>query len=347
MEMDKNCTCCNKVDPKNVPQRILHTGAKMPAVGLGTFGSDRFSGDEVAQAVEDAISIGYRHIDCAAVYGNEHLIGNSLRKAMECGVKREELFITSKVWNNMHGDGDVLLSCAQTLKDLKLEYLDMYLVHWPFPNYHAPKVSVDSRDPHAVPYIHENYMKTWRQMERLVDAGLVRHIGTSNMTIPKLKLVLKDARIKPAANEMELHPHFQQPELFQYCIDNNIVPIGFCPIGSPNRPDRDRTESDTVDLEDPVIKKIAESHGVHPAIVCIKWAVQRGQIPIPFSVHRKNYINNLLCSTIDPLTDEEMKAIEGIDKNCRLIKGQVFLWEGAKDWEDLWDVNGVIPGCQE
>lgn len=342
--MEKVCVPCNGVDPKKVPQRTLYTGAKIPAVGLGTFGSDRFSGEEIANAVEDAIAIGYRHIDCAAVYGNEHLIGNSLKKAMDSGIKREELFITSKVWNNMHGDGDVLLACAQSLKDLKLEYLDLYLVHWPFPNHHAPGVSVDSRDPHAVPYIHENYMKTWRQMERLVDAGLVKHIGTSNMTVPKLKLLMRDARIKPAANEMELHPHFQQPELFKFCIDNNIVPIGYCPIGSPNRPDRDRTENDTVDLEDPVIKKIAENHGVHPAIVCIKWAVQRGQVPIPFSIHKKNYLNNLLCSTVDPLTDEEMKAIEGIDKNCRLIKGQVFLWEGAKSWEDLWDVDGVIPG---
>jgi alcohol dehydrogenase (NADP+) len=342
--MEKVSIPCNEVDPQKVPQRTLYTGAKIPAVGLGTFGSDRFSGEEIAKAVEDAIAVGYRHIDCASVYGNEHLIGNSLKNVMDRGIKREELFVTSKVWNNMHGDGDVLLSCAKTLKDLKLEYLDLYLVHWPFPNHHAPGVSVDSRDPHAVPYIHENYMRTWRQMERLVDAGLVKHIGTSNMTVPKMKLLLRDARIKPAANEMELHPHFQQPELFKYCIDNDIVPIGYCPIGSPNRPDRDRTESDTVDLEDPVIKKIAENHGVHPAIVCIKWAVQRGQVPIPFSIHKKNYLNNLLCTTVDPLTDEEMKAIEGIDKNCRLIKGQVFLWEGAKSWEDLWDVDGVIPG---
>ena len=107
-------------------------------------------------------------------------------------------------------------------------------------------------------------MKTWRQMEALVDRGLVRHIGTSNMTIPKLTLVLRDARIKPACNEMELHPHFQQPELFRFVVDQGIVPIGYCPIGSPNRPERDRTETDTVDIEDPVIVRIAERLGVHP-----------------------------------------------------------------------------------
>ncbi|NTU64382.1 MAG: aldo/keto reductase [Chloroflexi bacterium] len=237
------------VDPSRVPTRTLYTGAKIPAIGLGTFGSDRFSGEAIAEAVKGAISVGYRHIDCASVYGNEHLIGPVLQEVMAAGLKREELWITSKVWNDMHGDGDVLLSCARTLKDLKLDYLDLYLIHWPFPNYHAPGVSVDSRDPHAVPYLHERYMKTWRQMERLVDAGLVRHIGTSNMTIPKLKLLLRDARIKPACNEMELHPHFQQPELFKFVVDNGIVPIGFSPIGSPTRPDRDKTADDTVDIE--------------------------------------------------------------------------------------------------
>lgn len=343
MKNQKFTIASDGVDPRAVPQRTLYTGAKIPAIGLGTFGSDRFTGEQIAEAVRGALSVGYRHIDCASVYGNEHLIGPVLREAMENGIKREELFITSKVWNDMHGEGDVLLSCAKTLKDLKLEYLDLYLIHWPFPNYHAPGVGVDSRDPNAKPYIHENYMKTWRQMERLVEAGLVRHIGTSNMTVPKLKLVLRDARIKPAANEMELHPHFQQPELFKFCLENQIVPIGFCPIGSPTRPDRDKTGTDTVDIEDPVIVKIAQKHNVHPAVVCVKWAVQRGQVPIPFSIYRHEYLSNIKSVTEDPLTDEEMKEIAGIDKNCRLIKGQVFLWKGAKGWEDLWDPDGVIP----
>ena len=330
------------VDPNKVPKRRVHTGAEIPAVGLGTYGSDRFSAEQIAEAVKGAIAVGYRHIDCAAVYGNEHLIGESLQAAIHAGVKREELWVTSKVWNDMHGDGDVLISCAKSLKDLKLDYLDLFLVHWPFPNYHAPGVSVDSRDPNARPYIHEEYMKVWRQMERLVELGLVKHIGTSNMSIPKLKLLLRDAKIKPACNEMELHPHFQQPELFKFVVDNGIVPIGFCPIGSPTRPDRDKTEADTVDIEDPVIVKIAQRHKVHPAVICVKWAVQRGQIPIPFSIHRHEYLSNLMSAVTDPLTDEEMAEIATIDRNCRLIKGQVFLWESAKGWEDLWDLDGEI-----
>ena len=338
-------TSLDKIDPNSVPYRTLYTGAKIPAIGLGTFGSDRFTADQIAEAVLGAIDMGYRHIDCAAVYGNEKEIGVSLQKAMKKGVKREELWITSKLWNNKHAEEDVIPTCKQTLKDQQLDYLDLYLIHWPFPNHHDVGVDVNARDPHAIPYIHENYMKTWRQMEKLVEMGLVRHIGTSNMTIPKLKLLLRDAKIKPAANEMELHPHFQQPELFQFCIDNKIVPIGFSPIGSPTRPDRDKTPDDTVDIEDPVIVKIAERLNVHPAVVCVKWAVQRGQVPIPFSIRPNEYRSNLNVVTLDPLTEEEMKAIEGIDKNNRLIKGQVFLWESAKDWHDLWDEDGQIASA--
>jgi len=331
------------VDPARVPKRTLQTGATIPAIGLGTFGSDRFSGEDIAKAVLGAASVGYRHFDCAAVYGNEHLIGKSLRTILDSGlIRRDELWITSKLWNDKHAEEDVVPACRQSLADLGLDYLDLYLVHWPFPNYHAPGCDVTSRAPDAKPYIHENYMKTWRQMERLVDLGLVRHIGTSNMTIPKLRLVLRDARIKPACNEMELHPHFQQPEFFRFVLDNGIVPIGFCPIGSPTRPDRDKTETDTVDIEDPVIVGIAERLGVHPAVVCVKWAVQRGQVPIPFSIHRNEYLSNLRATVTDPLTDEEMEAIAGIDRNCRLIKGQVFLWKEGQSWEDLWDPSGEI-----
>lgn len=328
------------VDPKKVPQRKLWTGAEIPAIGMGTFGSDRFSAEDIANAVVGAIEVGFRHIDCASVYGNEDLIGIALKKAMDGGIKREDLWITSKVWNDRHDD--VIESCKQSLKDLQLDYLDLYLVHWPFPNFHAPGCDVDSRSPDAKPYIHESYMKTWRQMEQLVEMGLVKHIGTSNMTIPKLKLVLRDAKIQPACNEMELHPHFQQPELFDFVRENNIVPIGFCPIGSPTRPDRDKTETDTVDIEDPVVRKIAARLNMHPAVVCLKWAVQRGQVPIPFSVHRNEYLSNIKLTVENLLTDEEMEELSKIDKNCRLIKGQVFLWKDGQTWEDLWDLGGEI-----
>ena len=337
---NENGSAAVAIDPASVPQRTLYTGAKMPAVGLGTFGSDQVTPAQVATAVQGAAAIGYRHFDCASVYGNEPEVGAALEAAMAAGVKREELWITSKLWNDKHGEDDVIASCRKSLADLRLEYLDLYLVHWPFPNFHPPGCDVSSRSADAKPYIHANYMKTWRKMEELVDLGLVRHIGTSNMTIPKLKLLLRDARIKPAVNEMELHPHFQQPELFQYVVENGIQAIGYCPVGSPGRPDRDRTPEDTSPTEDPVILNIARRHGIHPAVVCIKWAVERGQSPIPFSIH--NYRANLAGAASDPLTKEEMQEIAGIDRNCRLIKGQVFLWKDGQSWEDLWDINGEI-----
>jgi len=329
------------IDASKVPFKTLYTGDKIPVIGLGTFGSDNYDAETIAQAVKTAIKMGYRQIDCASVYGNEKEIGAALQEVFAEGiVTREELWITSKVWNDKHKQ--VVESCKQTLADLQLNYLDLYLVHWPFPNFHPPKCDVSTRQKDAVPYIHADYMKTWAQMESLVDAGLVRNIGTSNVTIPKMKLILRDCKIKPVLNEMEIHPHFQQPELYQYMKDNGVEVIGYSPIGSPGRPVRDKTPEDTVDMEDPVIVAIAERLGVHPAVVCLKWAVQRGQITIPFSVKTDKMYKNLKGITEGPLTEEEMVAISKIDKQCRLIKGQVFLWESAKGWEDLWDLDGKI-----
>lgn len=330
------------IDPSAIPCKVLSNGQKIPAIGMGTFGSDRFSAEQVSNAVLEAAAAGFRFFDCASVYGNEKLIGEVFKKIIGGGIPRQALYIDSKVWNDRHQD--VLGSCRQTLEDLQLDYLDLYLVHWPFSNYHPPGCSVDSRSPDARPYSHERFMSTWRQMEQLVKSGLVKSIGTSNMTIPKMELLLADAEIAPVVNEMECHPHFQQPELYRYLVENGIQPIGFCPIGSPTRPDRDKTADDTCDIEDPVIVDIARRLGVHPAVVCIKWAVQRGQIPIPFSVKSAEIRSNLLAVTRDPLTDDEMRAIAAIDRHCRLIKGQVFLWEHAAGWEDLWDLDGSIAG---
>jgi diketogulonate reductase-like aldo/keto reductase len=314
----------------------------MPAIGLGTFGSDRFSGEQIAEAVLGAASIGYRHFDCAKVYGNEHLIGASLEAIQAGGIARKDMWVTSKLWNDKHDPADVIPTLKESLRDLRLGYLDLYLIHWPFPNHHAPGVDVTSRAPNARPYIHDEFMATWRELEKAVDMGLVRHIGTSNMSIAKLKLLLRDARIQPACNEMELHPCFQQPEMYKFVVDAGIVPIGFAPIGSPTRPDRDKTPDDAVDIEDPVIVAIAKRLGVHPATVCVKWAVQRGQVPIPFSIYRNEYLSNLRAAVSEPLTDAEMEAIAGIDRNSRLIKGQVFLWRDGQSWEDLWDLDGTI-----
>jgi diketogulonate reductase-like aldo/keto reductase len=152
------------------------------------------------------------------------------RLIREGEVRSEELWITSKVWNHAHGEGKVLSVREKSLKDLRLDYLDLYLLHWPLPNYHAPGCDGDARNPDSRPYIHEELV-AWRQMEQLVDRRMVRTIGTSNMTRPKMELLFRVARIKPVINEMELHPHFQQQALIDYLVEKGIQPIGHPRLG--------------------------------------------------------------------------------------------------------------------
>lgn len=332
------------IDPSTVPSMRLGDGGTIPCLGMGTFGSDRVSPEEVAGAVAGGLRVGYRLFDCAACYGNEKQIGQVFRAAFdEKIIAREDLFIMTKVWNDMHRE--VEKSCLQSIEDLQCTYLDMLFIHWPFPNYHPPFCDVDTRNPDSRPFSVNEFLDTYRQIEALVDKGLVRHIGISNMTIPKLEAVLGQLRIKPAACEIEMHPCFQQTELYTYLKDHDILTIGYMPLGSPRRPERDIEPGDIADMQMPELLKIAQDHGVHPAIICLKWALQRGVLPIPFSVH--NYEANLRATVTEKLTDEEMGVISTLERNNRLVKGQVFLWEGARDWHDLWDEDGVIVDCTD
>lgn len=329
------------INPALVPQKKLNSGIKMPVIGMGTFGSDRFTPEQVSGAVSGAIRCGYRLFDCAACYGNEDQIGEVFRAAFDEGVvKRKDLFIMTKVWNDMHDR--VEESCLKSIADLQCDYMDMFFIHWPFPNYHAPGCDADSRNPDSRPFSVDEFVNTYRQCEALYEKGLIRNIGISNMTIPKLEAVLPLLKIMPSACELELHPCFQQQEMFDYLVAHDIQPIGFMPIGSPTRPERDMMPGDVADIQFPEMKAIAEAHGIHPAVVALKWAVKRGQIPIPFSAKEAEYVSNLKAVTEDPLSDAEMEMIAGLEKNNRLVKGQVFLWEGAKDWHDLWDEDGEI-----
>lgn len=218
------------VDAKSVPHFTLNNGDTIPCLGMGTFGSDRVSPEEVAGAVAGGLREGYRLFDCAACYGNEDQIGKVFRAAFDEGiVERKDLYIMTKVWNDMHRD--VAASCKKSIADLQCDYIDMLFIHWPFPNYHAPFCDVDSRNPDSKPFSVAEFLDTYRQIEELVDQGLVRHIGISNMTIPKLNAVLDKLRIKPAACESELHPCFQQVELVDYLVAHDILPIAYMPLG--------------------------------------------------------------------------------------------------------------------
>lgn len=316
---------------------------ELPKIGMGTFGSDKYDEKTVSEAVKNALKLGYRLFDCASVYGNEADIGRVFSEAFQSKtVRREDLIVMSKVWNDCHGDGEVIGSCMRTLKDLRLTYLDVYFMHWPFPNYHAKGCSGDARNPDSRPFFKEEFLASWREMEWLKRNGFVREIAMSNMTIAKFEAVYPDLEIMPFAHETELHPSFQQQKLFDYCKEKGMKVIGYCPLGSPNRPERDRTPEDISDTEMPEIKKIAEKKGCHPAEICLAWAMKRGQIPIPFATKERNLVKNLAVADTVTLTDEEFSVLSGLDRGNRLVKGQVFLWNGARDWHDLWDENGTL-----
>lgn len=337
LEFDRHIPATDVVGQSRIPRRTLYTGDTMPAIGFGTFGNDRNGPAAVAQAAYKAMRVGYRLIDCAAAYRNEPELGQAIAAAMKEDIPREELYITSKLWNDKHDPKDVLPTLQKTLADLQVDYLDGYYIHWPFAHGHALGAGKYDRAPDGGPYVHEAYMKTYRELEKAVDLGLIRAIGTSNMTEKKLGPVLAEARIRPAYNQMEMHPNFSQPAFFEYLQAQNMLAVAYAPLGSPTRPERDTEADDIVVVEDPVIREIAQLHRVHPAIICIKWAVQRGQVPIPSSVVYAEYLSNLRCFTEHPLTEAEMAALNGVNRNFRLLKGMVFLWEGANSWKTIWD----------
>ena len=312
-------------------------------IGMGTFGSDKYDEVTVANAVEYALRAGFRLFDCASVYGNEKNIGEVFAKVFAEGVvKREDIVVMSKVWNDSHGEDKVIESCLNTLKDLQIEYLDVYFMHWPFPNYHAKGCTVDSRNADSRPFFAEEFMQAWKQMEWLKKQGYVKEIAMSNMTVAKMKEILPLCEIKPYAHEMELHPTFQQKELYELCKKNDIKIVGYCPLGSPNRPKRDRTAEDVADTQMPQILEIAQKHNCSAPEVCLAWAIKKGHIPIPFASKERNITSNLTVANRIILDDEEMNILDALDCGNRLVKGHVFLWKGAKDWRDLWDENGVI-----
>jgi diketogulonate reductase-like aldo/keto reductase len=333
------------VDPGSVHQLLLPDGSLMPQASMGTFHSDN---PDLMEGMEDiiieSIRLGYRHIDCATAYQNEEVVGRALTGSVKMGlVKREELFVLSKLWNKHMGPEDVIPALEDTLAKLQLDYLDMYVVHWPWPNFHAPGASGDAVNEHAVPYIHEMFMKVWEKMTELKKSGKVKNIGTSNQTQKTMELLLRDTDEfnRPVYNQMELHPLFQQQELVKFLIENKVVPSGYMSLGSPRRPGRDRFPEHQSDMQHAVILRIAEETGLTPPEVCLSWSHQRENNKVGYvsMAERSDWIrNNLSTATRNALSREQMAAIEGdgtdqnpgINSNNRLIWGQVFFWPEAR-----------------
>ena len=308
-------------------------GDQLPIVGLGTWKS---APGEVYAAVREAIRIGYRHIDCALVYGNEAEIGRALRDAIgEDQVTRNELWITSKLWNNSHGRENVAGAIRKSLQDLALAYLDLYLIHWPIPLKPGAKFPYSGAD--FLTPAEAMIRSTWEGMEAAVNAGLTRHIGVSNFSAKKLRDIIDHCKIKPEVDQVEMHPLLQQPELVKFCASHGIHMTAWAPLGSSDRPASVKASNAPVLLDNPVIKSIAQGRGCTPAQVLIAWHVNRGIATIPKSVTPSRLRENLAAAQI-VLNQAEMGRIAALDQNYRLIDGSFWAMEGSP-WtlQTIWD----------
>jgi len=295
-----------------VPKIQLNNGNFIPALGLGTWGSPV---GQVSQAVKDAIDVGYRHIDCAHVYGNEHEVGEGINaKISEGVVKREDLFITSKLWNTFHRPDLVEGALKTTLKNLGTPYVDLYLIHWPFAYKEGGELfPKDDKDNLAFSSV--DFLDTWQALEKLVDAGLAKSIGVSNFNSAQIKRLLSACRIKPVTNQVECHPYLTQQKLSAFLKSVDIVLTAYSPLGSPNRPWV--TKDDPVLLDDPKIVGLAKKYNKTTAQVLIRYQLQRGHVVIPKSVTKSRIASNFNVFDFE-LTAEDLALINTFECNGRI-----------------------------
>ncbi|GMH40838.1 hypothetical protein BSKO_08742 [Bryopsis sp. KO-2023] len=307
----------------HTPTRVLNSGKEIPLIGLGTWKS---ATGEVRTAVREAIECGYRHIDCAEYYGNEKEVGEALKAVFSAGVvKREELFVTSKLWNTNHGEDRVRPACVNILKDLGLKYLDLLLIHWP--------VTGNSGD-----VLKPSTGETWQAMEKLVNEGLVSSIGVSNFSIKKIKDILELCRIKPAVSQVEVHPYFRNDEMIEWCKAQDIHVTAYAPLGSPDSANLLKRKLTPSLLTDPTAERIAKRMNKNVGQVLIKWGLQHGTSVLPKSVRSERIKSNLDVLDWD-LASEDYHELSSFRSQLRMVDGSVWISSSGpyRSLSELWD----------
>ncbi len=311
----------------------FRNGDTMPALGLGTW---KAAPGAVGEAVKLALESGYRHIDCAAIYGNEAEIGAALADCFASGVvRREDLWVTSKLWNTHHGKENVIPALQKSLLDLRLDYLDLYLIHWPVPLRTGSSLPPDGE---AFLTLAECPLaNTWSGMEAAQEQGLCRHIGVSNMSVKKLKALIEAAQFPPEMNQVELHPYLQQQAMLTFCQKAGVLLTAYSPLGSADRPASLKKEGEPILLADPTVAAIAQAQGCTPAQVLLAWAIQRGTAAIPKSVNQTRLQENLAADQVT-LAIAEMNLIAELDRHRRYVDGTFWTSEGSPyTLANLWD----------